>query len=133
MRNFRQRNSPGLRRSVRIIRAFEFISMGRDWAALFQPFSAKTTQFLCALTGLCLLLPAFSLAIEPWGDDRLPIQDDGLELWLDCSRQNAARTASQLPPLGSGNSVDYLIDGSGRSRNLAQHRIEARPRFQQAF
>lgn len=89
------------------------------------------TRTFRALLGLCVL-PVLAAAIEPWSDDRLPIKD-GLELWFDCSRQNAARAASQLPPLGSGNSVDYLLDSSGLSRDLAQHRPEARPRFQQAF
>jgi putative heme-binding domain-containing protein len=39
----------------------------------------------------------------------------------------------QLPPLGSGNALDYFVDGSGRAHHLAQHQREARPRFRQEF
>src|SRR5213596_3797713 len=58
-------------------------------------------------------------AVEPWADERLAVTN-GLELWLDLSRQNAARGGLQLPPLASWNNVDYLLDGSGRGRHLAQ-------------
>jgi hypothetical protein len=86
----------------------------------------------CALIGGWLLFAVDLRAAERWSDDRLPVQE-GLELWFDCSRQNAGRSALQLPPLGSGNATDYLVDGSGRARHLAQHRLEARPRFRQEF
>ena len=57
----------------------------------------------------------------------------GLELWLDVSRQSAGRGAHQLPSLTAGNSVDYLLDGSGNHRHLAQPSRRARPKFQQSF
>src|SRR5262249_16551641 len=50
-----------------------------------------------------------------------------------CSRQNAGRSALQLPPLGSGNVIDYLVDGSGRGHHLVQPFRAARPRFRQEF
>src|SRR6185295_8726183 len=86
----------------------------------------------CALIGYSLFFAVVLRATERWSDDRLPVQE-GLELWFDCSRQNAGRSALQLPPLASGNAADYLVDGSGRARHLAQHRLEARPRFRQEF
>jgi hypothetical protein len=88
-------------------------------------------QIFRGLIGL-FVFPAIAWSAEPWGDDRLPVKE-GLELWYDCSRQNAGRTLLPLPPLGSGNTADYLLDSSGRGRNLVQHRSEARPRFLQAF
>ena len=89
------------------------------------------------LFGLALLACAFLLtltarAVEPWADDRLPVKD-GLQLWFDASRQNAGRAALPLPPLGSGNPVDYLVDGSGSGRHLFQYAREERPRFHQEF
>jgi putative heme-binding domain-containing protein len=80
-----------------------------------------------------LVLPVFgALGAEPWADDRLP-RAEGLELWFDASRQNAGRGSQNLPPLASGNSVDYLLDGSGHRRSLAQPLAAARPRFRQEF
>ena len=84
--------------------------------------------FVCA----GLLFARGGYAAEPWSDDRLPVKD-GLALWFDCSRQNAGRGRLQLPPLGSGNPVDYLMDGSGHGRHLSQQSREARPRFRQEF
>src|SRR5437763_13257292 len=80
-------------------------------------------------------LVAISLALqaaEPWSDDRLTVVS-GLELWYDASHQNAGRATQQLPPLSSGNAVDYLIDGSGQAHHLVQQRREARPNFHQEF
>jgi hypothetical protein len=70
--------------------------------------------------------------VEPWADERLSLTN-GLEFWLDASRQNAARGALQLAPLASGNNVDYLLDGSGHDRHLSQQTAQARPRFRQEF
>ncbi|HVY71289.1 MAG TPA: c-type cytochrome, partial [Verrucomicrobiae bacterium] len=87
---------------------------------------------LIPLLVVMLLVPRFAHAAETWTDDRLPVRD-GLELWFDCARQNAGRSARQLPPIASGNPADYLIDGSGRGRNLTQAHPEYRPRFRQEF
>src|SRR5207247_2368447 len=51
-------------------------------------------------------------APEPWTDGRLTVKD-GLEVWLDASRQNAARLAKQLPALNDGRPLDIWFDGSG--------------------
>jgi putative heme-binding domain-containing protein len=59
---------------------------------------------------------------------------NGLALWLDVSRQNAARGAHELAPLRSwSDAPDYLFDGSGNRRHLNQPLLEARPRFRQEF
>src|SRR5262245_27121683 len=89
-------------------------------------------RLIVRLLGGIFLFSLSLRAAEPWSDDRLPV-GAGLELWLDCSRQNAGRSELQLPPLGSGNLVDYLVDGSGNARHLAQPQLDARPRFRQDF
>jgi putative heme-binding domain-containing protein len=73
-----------------------------------------------------------SSAAEPWADERLPVTNR-LELWFDASRQNAGRGAFQLAPITAWNPVDYLLDGSGHARHLAQLRSDARPKFRQEF
>jgi hypothetical protein len=54
---------------------------------------------------------------------------EGLELWLDASRQSAARSAVGLPALASGSGVDHLLDSSGKGRHLTQLLANARPRL----
>ena len=67
-------------------------------------------------------------AAEPWADDHLPVKQ-GLVLWLDASRQNAARQTRQLPVLADGAEPDVWFDGSGRGFHLSQGIATARPRF----
>jgi putative heme-binding domain-containing protein len=67
-------------------------------------------------------------APEPWADPRLPATN-GLEVWLDASRQNDARQARQLPALADGRAVDFWFDASGHRFDLAQRLPAARPRF----
>src|SRR5262245_1616420 len=69
-------------------------------------------------------------AAERWTDSRLT-QTVGLELWFDCSRQQAARKEVGLPPIMPGMLVSYLVDGSGHTRNLAQLQGGARPVFRE--
>jgi putative heme-binding domain-containing protein len=85
-----------------------------------------------ALLGWSWLCPLVLHASEAWSDDQLSVRN-GLAMWFDCSRQNAGRSALLLSPLGSGNAVDYLADGSGHQRHLAQNRRDARPHFRQEF
>ncbi len=84
------------------------------------------------LVGCLAIWPWLCSAIEPWADERLTVKD-GLALWFDCSRQNAGRSALQLSPLASENETDYLVDGSGHGRHLAQPAGDQRPIFRQAF
>jgi len=81
----------------------------------------------------CLFLLSLSAqtvpaALEPWTDPRLPVRD-GLEFWLDVSRQNAARQAQLLPGLLDKNPVDLAFDGSGNHFHLSQRAPDARPQM----
>ena len=78
------------------------------------------------LFAILLLSGAAQGAIEPWADPRLKVQD-GLEFWLDASRQNAARQAQLLPGLLDNAPVDLAFDGSGNRFHLSQRTPEARP------
>jgi hypothetical protein len=71
-------------------------------------------------------------AAEPWTDTRLIITN-GLQIWFDASRQSSGRGSLQLPSLSADNAVDYLLDGSGHRRHLAQSTPDQRPRFRQEF
>ena len=84
-----------------------------------------------------LLLTLLSLAAlsapaaEPWADTKLPT-DKGLELWLDATKQSAARAVRKLPPLADNAAVDVLLDGSGQQRDLTQRVADAQPKFKSA-
>src|ERR1051325_8865726 len=97
----------------------------RSWALICSLLIAHWT-FLPGAHWTVLPAP------EPWADERLPVKQN-LELWFDLSHQNAGRGTLQLAPLASGNNVDYLLDGSGHGRHLAQPSVERRPRFRQDF
>jgi putative heme-binding domain-containing protein len=84
------------------------------------------------LLGLVLAATG-SVAVEPWADTRLPVTNDVL-LWIDVSRQTAARGAAGLTPLQSWNDApDVLLDGSGDKRHLLQPLLASRPKFRQEF
>ena len=67
-------------------------------------------------------------AAEPWAEAKLPTEK-GLELWLDATKQSAARAARKLPVLADNSLVDVLLDGSGQQRDLVQRVAEAQPKF----
>jgi putative heme-binding domain-containing protein len=80
-----------------------------------------------------LFISAFTfeqaLSAEPWADDRLPVKD-GLQVWLDASRENTARAAAKLPALTEGDDkVDVWHDASGNKRHATQKTAQAQPRF----
>jgi putative heme-binding domain-containing protein len=82
----------------------------------------------CAL----LTVPAApSFAAEDWADPNLKVTE-GLEFWLDASRQNAARQAAKRPELVNGQGVTIGYDASGRGRHLEQPDADARPFFHTA-
>jgi putative heme-binding domain-containing protein len=64
--------------------------------------------------------------VESWTDPRLQVTG-GLALWLDASRQSAARKAHGRPAFLPGEPVDVLYDGSGQGRHLSQGFAKARP------
>ncbi|HMC26637.1 MAG TPA: hypothetical protein VKM56_02465, partial [Verrucomicrobiae bacterium] len=78
--------------------------------------------------GVLLAWQSSAAAPERWSDARLPVKD-GLEVWLDASRQNAARLAKQLPGLNEGRPLDIWFDGSGNQINVVQRIPELRPHF----
>jgi putative heme-binding domain-containing protein len=74
------------------------------------------------------ILPVSSRAAEPWADARLPVQD-GLQLWLDAGRLNAARQAKGQAALKTGAAVESWPDASGLGRNVRQEKTNAQPRL----
>ncbi|HEV8541815.1 MAG TPA: hypothetical protein VGR78_05440, partial [Verrucomicrobiae bacterium] len=78
-----------------------------------------------------VLLTGFTRAVELARDGGLSVTN-GLELWFDCANQNTLRrNVPGLPPLGSGNLVAELLDGSGHDRHLTQLQRSSRPKFRQ--
>jgi putative heme-binding domain-containing protein len=69
-------------------------------------------------------------AVESWADKKLTITN-GLELWLDASRELTAR-ASRPSKLMNGGSVDCWHDASGKGRTVYQPLPDARPHLQQS-
>jgi len=77
---------------------------------------------------LALSAPAASAA-EDWADPGLKVTD-GLEVWLDAARQNAARRALKIPEVRGGLPLDTWLDASGHRRHLTQKDAAAQPFFQ---
>src|SRR5436190_7270202 len=87
----------------------------------------------CAGLLFLVLGIACCVAVESWTDQRLTATN-GVILWLDVSRQNAARGLAGLAPLQSWNDApDVLLDGSGFRRHLSQPLLSCRPKFRQEF
>ena len=84
---------------------------------------------LAPVVSLLLLLPARG-EIARWADPRIPVTD-GLELWLDATRENEAREAHYMNRLGDGQALEIWHDSSGRSRHLSQWTASARPSWRQ--
>ncbi len=81
---------------------------------------------------ICLLLFAATAAraTEPWADVTFAPKD-GLELWLDASREAVAREASGLPKLKSGDSLAEWHDASGLKRHVRQSDSKKQPKLVQ--
>jgi len=91
----------------------------------------KRARFFVILAmGLICLGQGAACGVEAWTDSRLPVKE-GVELWFDCSRQNAGRTNMGMPGVVSGVPLAYLADGSGHGRHLAQHQVDARPKLRE--
>jgi putative heme-binding domain-containing protein len=67
-------------------------------------------------------------AAEDWADPALKVTD-GLEVWLDAARQNAARRAAKLPELAAGQALATWFDASGKQRHLTQKDAADQPLF----
>ncbi|RYD26024.1 MAG: hypothetical protein EOP86_26550, partial [Verrucomicrobiaceae bacterium] len=78
-----------------------------------------------------LLVPdALWAAPARWADPSLPVPE-GLELWLDASRENEAREAHYMNRLSEGQGMELWHDSSGNSRHLTQWASAARPQWRQ--
>jgi len=86
----------------------------------------RLAKFFCLISAGFCALPALA-AIEPWTDKDLPVQKN-LELWLDASRENAAREG-KIPLVASGGPLDIWHDASGYKRDVAQVLSSRRPHF----
>ena len=84
-------------------------------------------RLIILLSFTLLLAPCFA-AVEPWADPALPVKD-GIVLWLDASREQAAREHHKLPPIASGMGLDTWHDASGFARDAVQPIQAHRPRF----
>jgi putative heme-binding domain-containing protein len=65
---------------------------------------------------------------QSWVDGSLPVTD-GLWLWLDAARQEAAWQAHGKSPLKDGQPLDVWYDGSGHERHFSQPLESAQPKF----
>ena len=70
--------------------------------------------------------PAPAVRVEAWADPGLKVTQ-GLVLWLDAGRLNAARKAHRLPEVHVGSRIEVWHDASGHGRHLTQQRESARP------
>ncbi|RYD18660.1 MAG: hypothetical protein EOP88_21795, partial [Verrucomicrobiaceae bacterium] len=61
-----------------------------------------------------------------WADATIPLKD-GLELWLDASRENEAREAHYMNRLADAQAMEVWHDSSGKSRHLTQWSSVFRP------
>ena len=86
--------------------------------------------FVTLALGLICLAQDVAQGVEAWTDPRLPVRE-GVELWFDCSRQNAGRANTAMSAVAAGSPLAYLLDGSGHGRHLAQHRLDARPKLRE--
>ncbi|MDB6033092.1 MAG: hypothetical protein JWM16_3430, partial [Verrucomicrobiales bacterium] len=85
---------------------------------------------LAALGLVWLTLAHRSAAVELWSDAKMPVTN-GLQLWLDASRQLDARQKLNLRPLPDGARVDCWLDASGHHRDLSQINLESTPQLRQ--
>src|SRR5688572_25741493 len=76
-----------------------------------------------------------SHAVEPWADKKLSVTN-GLEIWLDASKEISARaqaakkSGDQISSkIINGSPVDRWHDASGNRRDFRQLISSARPRF----
>ena len=87
-------------------------------------------RFLSAVVLLAgfLLSSSVAGAAESWADPAMRVTE-GLELWLDAARLNAARQAQGQAALKAGDAVETWFDASGQARHMSQAEQAARPRL----
>src|SRR6266542_1537638 len=84
-------------------------------------------QVVLLVLCLCMVLSG-ARAAEPWADPKLP-SSDGLQLWLDGSRQVSFRQQHGPRWLSEGARVDRWFDGSGQHRDVSQLVRDSTPQF----
>ena len=78
---------------------------------------------------ICVDMPPLSAdRLAPWVDSSLTVRD-GLTVWLDASRVNAARKDSRNEELKTGDVLEAWIDGAGASRQFEPLNEKSRPKF----
>ena len=83
-----------------------------------------TPRLLLSLS-LILTLVASARAVEPWADPKMPVTE-GLELWLDATRIDAAAKYGK-EKLAADGKLAVWFDGSGKARHVRQGKEAARP------
>ena len=84
-----------------------------------------TPRTLLALALLTIAAGSRLQAAEPWADPKLPVTD-GLELWLDATRLDAASKANKVDIPYDGK-LAVWFDASGKARHLRQPLAASRP------
>jgi putative heme-binding domain-containing protein len=138
---FRQRFGPALTlqragRSIRLLspskQTGENEMAGKDPSrSLYRialPPRAGAPRLLAFAASVLLLSLGPAPALEEWADGSFA-PPEGLVLWLDASRLNAARAARGLRALADGERLGVWYDASGRGRHLAARSAEAQPLF----
>jgi putative heme-binding domain-containing protein len=85
----------------------------------------NAVRVVLTLTALCTAC-VVGRAAEDWADPALKVTD-GLQVWLDASRQNAARRSRKVPELRSGEPIDTWLDASGKGRHVSQKDAASQP------
>jgi len=66
--------------------------------------------------------------VETWSDPQMPVKD-GLEIWLDGSRQREAVRERGLRPVMEAAPMPMFADGSGHRRDFVQNVRDAMPQY----
>ena len=90
-----------------------------------SPGSIKPMKAPVVLVALSI---ARAVAVEPWADSQLAVTN-GVALWLDASREPAARQTRKLAAPVNGRPIDFWHDASCHARHLNQRVLDARPQW----
>src|SRR4051812_28975435 len=91
----------------------------------------KGMHFIWSMAIALGLTASSSYGVEPWADKKLGVTN-GLEVWLDASRELAARAQGKRgSKLMNGGALDCWHDASGNHRDVSQPVPDARPHLQQ--
>ncbi len=105
--------------------------MGTLARPLFKTNTGRARVPILQVAIFSLLFAATAArATEPWADVKFSPKD-GLELWLDASREAAAREAAGLSKLKSGDRLSEWHDASGVKRHATQGDPKKQPKLVQ--